>query len=417
MYRLVTFSSLLLFSISFAAKGQVISDSIFEETIRTVQLYPDFGQLNDVVLPAAVPLNQQNLKLEFDELSEDYENFILKIIRCNPDWIVSQVPEIEYLEDYNEFQVVNMQPSFNTKVIFTHYSIAIPKTLLSGNYVAQIYRENAPENVVISKRFLVYSEHININSGSSKIQNSINSNRQQIDFKLNYDKERTSYQIENLKVIIRKNGRWDQVVTGFKPTHINSSSGTLEYRLFKPSDQFDGLNEFRFFDMRSINFRGMNIERIDNTTTPTTVILNHDEPWSSKGYFDAQDVNGQYVIDHYEYGGGALEGDYIHTYFVLEAGFQYDYDIYIIGALTNWKIKDEFKMRYDQDAQNYYCRPLLKQGYYNYRYALKKEHSLDEKYVDGNHYRTENMYEIMVYYRPVGAWKDELIGYNRLVTK
>ena len=55
---------------------------------------------------------------------------------------------------------------------------------------------------------------------------------------------------------------------------------------------------------------------------------------------------------------------------------------------------------------------LLKQGWYNYIYYMPE--SEDPYYYEGSYFQTENLYEIFVYYRPIGALADQLVGYSNI---
>lgn len=53
----------------------------------------------------------------------------------------------------------------------------------------------------------------------------------------------------------------------------------------------------------------------------------------------------------------------------------------------------------------------LKQGFYNYKYVIKKEdQTLDLNAIGGNFHFTENNYLILVYYRNFGDLYDSIIG-------
>ena len=55
---------------------------------------------------------------------------------------------------------------------------------------------------------------------------------------------------------------------------------------------------------------------------------------------------------------------------------------------------------------------LLKQGSYNYQYLFVPTGSSVGQTgpIEGNYYQTQNEYSIYVYYRPMGARYDRLIG-------
>ncbi len=53
---------------------------------------------------------------------------------------------------------------------------------------------------------------------------------------------------------------------------------------------------------------------------------------------------------------------------------------------------------------------LLKQGFYNYKYVVRKEGVLYKNAISGSFALTENNYLVLVYYRAIGAQYDALVG-------
>ena len=70
-------------------------------------------------------------------------------------------------------------------------------------------------------------------------------------------------------------------------------------------------------------------------------------------------------------------------------------------------------MRYDSLRNEYTARILLKQGWYDYQYIVQSP-DVPPYVLEGTHFQTENLYEILVYYRPFQPQADLLIGYLRL---
>jgi len=63
---------------------------------------------------------------------------------------------------------------------------------------------------------------------------------------------------------------------------------------------------------------------------------------------------------------------------------------------------------------------LLKQGFYNYQYVLvkkKKNLIIDETFIEGNHWETQNKYTIFLYLQEEGTVYDKLIGSLELFFK
>ena len=70
-------------------------------------------------------------------------------------------------------------------------------------------------------------------------------------------------------------------------------------------------------------------------------------------------------------------------------------------------------MRYDKKTARYTTDVILKQGFYNYQYIVDSD-TLGLNYFEGDHFETENIYEILAYYRPMNLGADLLLGYTRV---
>ena len=73
-------------------------------------------------------------------------------------------------------------------------------------------------------------------------------------------------------------------------------------------------------------------------------------------------------------------------------------------------------MKYDSINQEYKTKIRLKQGYYDYTYAFVKGagKSPNTSELDGDWHETENDYQILVYYRPIGGRYDRLTAVGEL---
>lgn len=86
--------------------------------------------------------------------------------------------------------------------------------------------------------------------------------------------------------------------------------------------------------------------------------------------------------------------------------------MYVFGELSDWQLKPEFKMKYDETAQAYWCDTWLKQGHYDYQYVVvdRRTGKIDPDGLEGNWSFTGNQYTVLVYFRPFGARYDRLMG-------
>ncbi len=93
-----------------------------------------------------------------------------------------------------------------------------------------------------------------------------------------------------------------------------------------------------------------------------------------------------------------------------------DADIYILGALNDWKLDKKSRMTYDPSKREYRGDLFLKQGYYNYHYAVVPNGKTrgNITLIEGDHWETDNDYYIYVYYRERVPAYDRLVGYSKL---
>jgi hypothetical protein len=105
--------------------------------------------------------------------------------------------------------------------------------------------------------------------------------------------------------------------------------------------------------------------------------------------------------------------DYAYVTFNLKASKYYGKEVYIYGALSDWQIRPEFKMQYDDIKEIYMKEALIKQGFYDYAFATVDEKgNVTLNDIEGSWDDTENDYSFLVYFRDFGALYDRLVGYS-----
>jgi len=396
-------------------------DFTYEPNIKTVLLYPLLGDSHDAsrtLNPPVLSLNDsKNLWLEFDDLNANYEQYHLRILHCTYDWKQSTLSEIEYMPEYNDLLVNDYQVSRTTKVPYYHYKIEIPKVLLSGNYLLVAWRGRRKDDIVFSKRFMVYEPQVGALGTIRQAQApSKYKTHQQVDFEVNYGGYRLMSPRDELKIIIRQNFRWDKTVRNLKAFSVNESMSKLEYRFFDDENVFPAGNEFRFFDSRSTNYKGQYIAQIKRGK--------EDEMWvspqnnrSETAYIESNDFDGNYVIDNREGTDSSVDSDYIYMTFGLKTHELEvtDEKVYVNGSFNDWRLDKTNEMVYDNNFGGYTATIQLKQGVYNYDFVmLKPNKTTDEVYFEGNFGETQNTYEIFIYHRPVTARAEKLVGYHTI---
>lgn len=394
---------------------QVMLDRIFEENIQSVRIFPnstDFAtQLNSPVIALGANLP---LKLTFDDLSFDPDQYSAKIIHCNADWRPSDLKENEYLNQFNEFNLLDYSYSINTRIPYIHYNFLIPQVFKSGNYVIKVYRNRDESQTILTMRFMVFQNQVQI---AAKVVPSSQTEKrrsaQQINLNLNYNNREVFDPRNTLKVIIRQNQRWDNVKMELKPTMVREDIKMMEYQLFDGTNTFMAGNEFRFVDLRYVRARGVNIAKVtmeEDVVYAETLV---DVPRPTLTYSQYLDVNGQYAIFNFERQNHELESEYLLTTFNLASDGILE-PPYILGALTQWGRDPNAKMAVNKKTNTYQATLLLKQGWYDYQFAYLTADGWNTSSLEGDYFETENEYEVLVYYRDMGSRYDELIGYVNL---
>ncbi|MBF9254319.1 DUF5103 domain-containing protein [Pontibacter sp. 172403-2] len=390
-------------------------DFIYADNVKSVQTYRVTGTPQQVLEPAVVSLNEARpIVLEFDRINAGPQRLIAKLVHCNADWTPSGLNETQYLNAFNEFFITDVQNSVNTRIPYVHYRFEVPRVKLSGNYLLVVSEEGG--NLLLTRRLLVYQDAVTVTAKlGAPVGPSGRETRQPVEFNVFYPDFPILSPMQEVKAVMRQNYRWDNA-KAYHPTYVHDAQRRLEYVFFDPQEQFKGLSEFRAFDTRSLNFNDIGVESINLQASPIEVNLLPDADRQNAVYSQDPDINGQRIFGNKQYGYGEVNGDYTWVDFELKVPEAASGEVYIMGELTGWRPQDNARMIYDIGRSVYSGRLLLKQGYYNYYYTLKSNNAAapDASYFEGSHFETDNVYDILIYYRPPGSRADLLVGYQEL---
>ena len=389
---------------------EAYEDNNYKSFIKTVQLYPNNSQADREMQTPIISLQSRGgMMLEFDALLEDYLFLQARLVHCNADWKPSRLSDFQFLSEFNAFDLNQFEYSVNTKTLFVHYVFEVPLTKVSGNYALVVYQNNDVEDVVLTKRFVVYEHSISI-SPTVRLSSGVSARNfnQQVEFNLKYNQLNVSNPLTDFHVVVRQNQRWDNAIIGLKPTLVRRDQKYLEYHHFTMENNFKGGNEFRFFDLRTYNFRGQNVAHINKESNPMTATLRLSDNRSKQVYSQFRDLNGQYFVESREPQADILEADYINTTFQLNSTREIGGNVYVIGTFNDWKQNESSRLTYDEARQLYTTAIPLKQGVYSYMFWAEN----DPYYFEGSFFQTENQYEILVYFRAPGFFADRVVGYQ-----
>lgn len=352
-------------------------------------------------------------ELQFDDLYGNEANYYYSITHCDYDWKKSDLALAEYLQGFDEQRIQTYSNSFNTLQLYSHYNLSFPNRftnfLVSGNYIIKILNED--KEIVFSRKFILYEELVQVPMQIKRARNIKDADyKQNLDFAIKSKDILFQNPIKNVKVLLYQNGQINNGISNIKPMYTIGND--LIYKYDKET-QFNGSNEFLYFDSKYIRNATNVIGRIDSQGGVYNSYLYTNNARAKNVYTYFPDTNGNFIINNINAEQNEIEADYSWVFFSLSApAYQGKNDIYINGMFNNFALSEENKMDYNKDKGVYEKALMVKQGFTNYQYViadkLKKIDS--ENAIDGNFYQTENNYFALVYYRENNKRYDRIIG-------
>ena len=389
-----------------------ISDRVFQPDIHTVMLKSADWEFSMPVISVGT---DQQLELRFDDLSGETRTFGYTLVHCSAEWLKSPLSAGEYLSGYRQGTLHESFPSFNTTHSYTHYRLVFPgedcKPLISGNYALIVYDENNPDVLVLTRRFYVTENSVQIDAtvkqpgyGTRK------ETGQQVLFNVSYNNPDIRDPRNEITAIVVQNNRADRQLVMDKPWSIQP--GRLEYT---DPDRgiFDAGNEFRSLDIKNTRYQTENVASIEFQNPYYHVFMKTDESRATKPYFTKTDLNGSYYVDREKATERHTEADYIYVHFRLTLPMLYTADkVFVSGALCNWSSNEKNQMKFNEETNRFELTLLLKQGLYDYSFEKQDYDGIINEYdVEGSFYETENDYAILIYYHDPYQRCDRLMGY------
>ena len=423
--RTLVFSllSLVLIIPANAQQLQSYSDLNYNDKAQTVLLHP----VGDSLAKPIIPLNDMmgKLHLQFDVFANDAPYMYYTFIHCNNDWTQqSDIQQIEYLSGFESDDIEDYSFSLNTMVDYVHYDLVFPTEdmtpKISGNYLLIVFEnELTPENIYFTRRFMIVDDKANFNVNIPRYPFDLNlgTNKQQIEMTVSYPNIFNSLAEQYSNVTIQQNGRWDNAVTGLKPTYVYPDYLSYENNV---KTIFNSGNQYRRFNTSNLNNRPEQTKTVEMAKDYYVVTLYDDQKRNLYAYVDDEDLFGEKVIYlERDDMAAATEADYVMVEFFLDwypvlAG----QDMYIMGAITDWNFDEKNKMTYDFDRKGYAISLLLKQGYYDYIYAVKDkgQTKADVTPIAGDFWETKNEYTIYLYLFDPTQNYDQLIGVKTVLS-
>ena len=408
---------LLAFSYNvFSQKNISFSDMNYREEVKSVLFHPKDFDFNKPV----INLNNmvEKLHLQFDVLVDDAPFLYYTFIHCTNDWQPSDLQQNEYIAGYFQDNIDNFTFSFNTYINYVHYDLIFPTPdmmpKLSGNYLLVVTGENS-DDVYFTRRFYVVDEKAVVSTTMPRYPFDLNlgKEKQEIDLDIVYPDLFNSRADQYSNVTIQQNGRWDNAVFGLKPTYIYPEK--LSY-INNAKTVFESGNQYIRINTSNFDNRPERTKTVFHDDNGYVVTLFPDTQRNTVAYITDEDLYGEKYI-YMELAGydATKEADYAWVEFFLQwPQYMLDKEVYILGAITDWRMDESSKMEYDPQRRGYQKRLQLKQGYYDYMYIVKDKNTGEATLatINGDFWETNNMYHIFVYLYDYLQNYDQLIGYK-----
>lgn len=390
----------------------VWENRVYKENIETVYCHNSNSKMD----PPVIMLNSgEQLVLEFDDLNSEETVYFYKVIHCTWDWETSDIRETDYMKGFPVNEIYDYTYSFNTRVDYIHYALPLPNQdfefVYSGNYIIKVFEDNDPSKVVLTRRIMVYEQEapidIRVKASSVVSERDV---AQEVDFTVGTGRLNLFNVYDEIHTVVMQNMRWDNAKMNLQPKFMRGSELIYDHEQI---NSFNGGNEYRYFDLKNLEYQSDRIARIFYDSAIVRVFLHPDEKRTFKRYVTWEDLDGNFLIKKDYSTDSDAEADYVWVYFTLPFDFPLqNAALYVAGRFTDYTYSERYEMKYDFAKRAFKGKIFLKQGYYNYAYMLVNEGSETGQidYIEGNHFQTQNTYQVMVYYRDSNFYYDRLVG-------
>ncbi len=388
----------------------------FEYELKSPRIYANDDETSLPVISA----DRENdfITIEFD-IKTSFQpslNIIFKF--CDKNWSPYENLLLENMGNNTSYSLWYESLPASIEGADYHYEDNFPNDQVTfpfpGKWKFYVTDSQNPSDVLYEGKFFVVSETLNLRSNLKKIRKSGSISSPNVldkifELTVNFDLPTEMFpgRVVGLEII-------ENQKIGF-PILVNRENKS-DFRFF----EWNGANSFTFTirDIQPGNEYRETDTRDQNIYFKPVVKSQLDGVETSRFYSrGSQDLNGGAIlksfIDPYS--------DYLTTEFSIRPPDDFDVDIYLVGAFTNWEILPENQLI--ESSGIFKTVKDLKRGIYDYQYVTvdRGDHNvLDADWfaLEGNFWETENDYHIFLYYdEPDKGDFDKIIAYTKINSK
>lgn len=372
---------------------------------------------NDPVFLPILHLNKSyQLQVHFDLMEGTPRQLFYGICHYNKDWTMSDLQLLEYLDGFTELQIQKFRASSQTYTPYVHYQLTLPSADMSfrvtGNFMLAVY-DNTGE-VYFTRKFYVTDNSFR---ATPRFINPVDPEKvlthQSISLIVSGGQSIIYNPGLEVQIEILQNG--NPMTKKILTEPLFFSGNQLNYTK-QDGILFPGMKEYRRKDLRSIQHKTLGISYWDEKDNEFHCYFKPEESRLYKNYHTDFDFNGRvmYALEDDYDASSDYRSEYVWAHAKLQTNVPSDHAVYLYGALTDWKLKQEFRMEYDETERAYSGTFYIKNAVFDYMYATTDDDGkITTSFYEGDWYETENDYLIMVYYRPFGTRYDRLVFAGR----
>ena len=400
--------------------AQRLPDQVYLSNIKTVKL----NRFGDPLSYPVLALNSSDLlELNYDDLDGGVKNYYYTLTLCNANWTPAQLSYFDYVKGYSQVRINTYRNSSISLTRYTHYQATLPdrncQPIKSGNYLLKVFLNGDTSQLAFTKRFLVVDNKLSV---AIQVTQPFNQEYFQTHHRFQVQVDTRNFDVrypqQQIRIEILQNYRWDNKLTLTMPTFTRQEllQYSNENEMLMPAGK-----EYRWLNLRSFRLLGDRISKQQNTDSSFSLFVKEDQSRLPKQYFFYKDNNGLFINETIETINPFWNADYAKVHFSYrptnslprEAG-----DLVVFGELTNYGKDPEATLIYNPQKGVYETDLFLKQGYYDYQYALKEIKSgsirFNSSSTEQDAWETENVYLVLVYFRPLGGRYDELVSVRQV---
>ncbi len=387
------------------------AQEILSDRIKGLRVYGS----DQAGLPVA-GVQSRPITIEFDVVEEAAPDVLIRLLHLDSEWNVKQIDFINDNMQNKSKEALRYEPApAGVQFYRFHYTVSIPgiagldRFAQSGNYIFEI-TDQEWKDVLARGRFFVTettlapSMRVSNRSLPSEINPYNQVNKIEIAFAIPApadDRSEVLYPINFKTVDVYRNR---QLYTPWRIDADDSSPNTF-------IDGF-GTTKMKFIVDNvtpGASYRHIDLSSVDEYPERQQLRARRGADVSRFQLPARGDSHGTSTLT-----AGSRYADYVPFQFELASETRQFESVYVVGDFNGWRFSPESLMTYDDDTRRYILQATFRRGSYDYQYVVGPNDWIS---LEGNDWRTINVYSALIYYRDsrYGGF-DRIIGFLQQVS-